>query len=1333
MFFMLVVNVAAGDTPVIDKVCKDAIRTYRVNRGEGDPILTYTWILKDFAGNQVPISPGSNFTDTDADGNLTEGSEIEIWWNLNPGTYTLCVGKQSSFNCSTEEFGFVEVLSNPVIDAGEDQQICAGDIVNLSSASAPDVPLSGVEWTTSGDGSFDDQKTQNPHYTPGLGDLRAGKVTLKLTAKNLNNDEDGCFQEDEVEIIIFTRPNLVTRNLSASCDYADLSDAIDASSILPPGATISYWDAALAQKLASPKVIETGIYQIRVETGGFCYDSVPVDVTVVSAPELTITDPSAVCEPNTIDISTVYSAAPGTNVTFYHDSGATIPLATTVLAESGMYYIKAENGGVCSTIKPVKVVVNKQVMPQFAIRDAYCLNDGNSTALPSVSNEGISGTWTPSSISTGTVGKTDYIFTPDDICFNTFSITIEVTPCFAPLTVATAFTQETCTGSGDATATAIPAGGTPPYTCTWDNGYTGQTLSGITAGIYGVVVTDANGKSGQATVSIPPAMGTVGFGPEISQPCWGEKGSIGFYFTNVPNNLGVVDIYYDGGKFANLTIVDNYVKVDDVEVGIYNNVKVQLNGCWSEAITLYVKYPDYTLAAVGNDPDCAGNEGSILLSFTYLIDGEYEILHDKGSFGRVKVEGGQATVTAPSGNYENLKVVVGACTTSNGISVTINEPQVLTLTTAVQQPSGSIITGIVEVTSPLGNNYQYSMDGADYQRSARFGNLTPGSNHTVKVINRLTGCESDPAKVVISTVTPVAILNITGQTNPICFGTKGSVSFECINVADGTYTITYDGGHFEDVEVKDNKATVATPAGAYNNLRIDGIGYIPGDGVNVTVDQPGEIAIEGQITEIDLKSQQMGEIDLIITGGTGTPYVVWESGQTGTSLKNLSAGTYTVTVTDETGCLQTRSFIIATPHYPPVAVNDQFVATCNTVTGNVIVNDTDPENNPLSVAEKPVVGPLHGNLYLKQDGSFIYTADSYCVGTDLFVYSLYDKNMFIGITATVTIHIDADLDGDGIMDDLDPDADGDGILNPDEVVSGIDWKLTDSDSDGYPNYKDIDSDDDGIVDNVEAQSTQSHVKPLLADSNYNGIDDAYDLSQGGVRIVPVDTDVDGIPDFLDSDSDNDMVADYVEGCDLNADGIPDFISVGHDSDSDGLDDSFDTFINICTPSENAMGSNAVMQDFDGDGIKDWRDENDDNDQYLTRFEDLNMDNNFRNDDTDFDGYPEYLDYGRDCDLFIPEAFSPNDDNIHDYFQIYCMNHFLDAQLFVFDQQGNKLYEKAHYGNLEFWGTPEKAWWDGRTSNRAVSTNGGKVLPGTYFYVLRLGNGDVRKSFVFVSY
>ena len=112
---------------------------------------------------------------------------------------------------------------------------------------------------------------------------------------------------------------------------------------------------------------------------------------------------------------------------------------------------------------------------------------------------------------------------------------------------------------------------------------------------------------------------------------------------------------------------------------------------------------------------------------------------------------------------------------------------------------------------------------------------------------------------------------------------------------------------------------------------------------------------------------------------------------------------------------------------------------------------------------------------------------------------------------------------------------------------------------------------------------------------------------------------------------------------------------------------------------------------------------------------------------------ESLDFGQECELFIPDAFSPNGDNVHDYFQIYCIDNYPDARIYIFDQLGNKIFDKAHYGNLDFWKTNENAWWSGKPDRGSGNARNEMVALGTYYYVLDLGNGKVKKSFVFVSY
>ena len=63
-------------------------------------------------------------------------------------------------------------------------------------------------------------------------------------------------------------------------------------------------------------------------------------------------------------------------------------------------------------------------------------------------------------------------------------------------------------------------------------------------------------------------------------------------------------------------------------------------------------------------------------------------------------------------------------------------------------------------------------------------------------------------------------------------------------------------------------------------------------------------------------------------------------------------------------------------------------------------------------------------------------------------------------------------------------------------------------------------------------------------------------------LTPTNTDTTDIPDFLDTDSDNDGVVDAIEGFDFDNDGVADVTPVG-DTDNDGLDDAFDGSIGDC--------------------------------------------------------------------------------------------------------------------------------------------------------------------------
>ncbi len=205
-----------------------------------------------------------------------------------------------------------------------------------------------------------------------------------------------------------------------------------------------------------------------------------------------------------------------------------------------------------------------------------------------------------------------------------------------------------------------------------------------------------------------------------------------------------------------------------------------------------------------------------------------------------------------------------------------------------------------------------------------------------------------------------------------------------------------------------------------------------------------------------------------------------------------------------------------------------------------------------------------------------------------------------------------DADGDTIPDYLDPDdvntaatADGTGDSDKDGLSDKqecLKHPCEDSDYDGLPNYNDPDDDNDGTATEQElmdtdADSVSDHLEPNTLDTDgdglYNFEDDDDDGDNkptleevGDTPLNPIHIDNDGIPAYLDSDSNNNAGT---------------FDETG-DTDMDGLSDLGECPFKPCP-------------DTDEDGRPNYHDPDDDNDDLLTQAE-LG--------DTDADRVPDYL-------------------------------------------------------------------------------------------------------------
>jgi len=78
----------------------------------------------------------------------------------------------------------------------------------------------------------------------------------------------------------------------------------------------------------------------------------------------------------------------------------------------------------------------------------------------------------------------------------------------SPIEITTNVTEESGPGANDGSATATVAGGVAPYELLWSNNQTGDTITGLGPGSYSVVVTDAQGCTSNASVTVSTVVGT---------------------------------------------------------------------------------------------------------------------------------------------------------------------------------------------------------------------------------------------------------------------------------------------------------------------------------------------------------------------------------------------------------------------------------------------------------------------------------------------------------------------------------------------------------------------------------------------------------------------------------------------------------------------------------------------------------------------------------------------------------------------------------------------------------------------------------------------------------
>ncbi|PHI18402.1 hypothetical protein CEQ90_18035, partial [Lewinellaceae bacterium SD302] len=466
-----------------------------------------------------------------------------------------------------------------------------------------------------------------------------------------------------------------------------------------------------------------------------------------------------------------------------------------------------------------------------------------------------------------------------------------------------------CFGDDDGELTVVAMGGTPDYTYEWDaaaGGQTTATATGLVAGTYSVTVTDANGCEEITTGTITEPTDLTASLEDAVVLCFGDDdGEL-----TVVAMGGTPDYTYEWDAAAG---GQTTATATGLTAGTYSVTVTDANGCEEIATGTITEPTDLTASVEDAVVLCFGDDDGELTVVAMGGTPDYTYEWDAAA-------GGQMTATATGLTAGTYSVTV---TDANGCEEittgTITEPTDLTATTTTTDVGcNGEATGTATVVAMGGTpDYTYLWDDAAAQTMATATGLVAGT-YSVTVTDA-NGC----TEVATATVEEASDLTASVEDAVVlCFGDD-----------DGELTVVAMGGTPDYTYEWDAAAggqTTATAtglvAGTYSVTVTDANGCE--EITTGTITEPTDLTASVEDAVVLCFGDDDGELTVVAMGGTPDYTYEWDAaagGQTTATATGLTAGTYSVTVTDANGCEEIATGTITEPTDLTASVEDAVV------------------------------------------------------------------------------------------------------------------------------------------------------------------------------------------------------------------------------------------------------------------------------------------------------------------------------------------------------------------------------------------------------------------------
>ncbi|MFN5223963.1 MAG: beta strand repeat-containing protein, partial [Bacteroidota bacterium] len=839
--------------------------------------------------------------------------------NLGAGNYTVVVTDQSG--CTASVVASVSNNAAPIISN------LSGTDVNCFGNSNGTINISANGGTPPLNFSIDNGVTYQSSST--FPSLPGGVYSISVL------DANGCIASSNITIAEPQQLTLSTLPVNSTCGSPNGS----LSSLATGGSSpysYSINNGSTFQATGSFSNLTSGLYSILVTDNNGCTSQSSSTIQNAGGPSLLSNTVSDVTCFGLSNGSITSNVSGGTAPLFYSVNGAAAQASNFFGGLSpGAYSIVVSDANGCTATSSSNISSPSQLILNPTSIGSTCNNPNGSiniSATGGISNYSYSNngglTYQSSSAFNGLIAGPYNVMVMDaNGCTSNGTVNVADAPgpIMGPVTAVNVNCYNGTTGS---ISTAI-SGGSAPFSYSLNQGSTQPSgvFNNLSAGSYNILVSDANGCTANTSqVLIQPSALLTSTSTSPSTCLNGTNGA-----ANVTASGGTSPYSYQWSSGGSTSASANNLTAGTYAVTVTDN-----NGCTSALIATVsnIAGPTITNTLTSNSSCYQSGNGSVSVSinggtgpFTYVLGGSTS--QSIGTFSNLIA--GPDTILVIDNN---------GCIALTSFFIT--EPAQLLLAGTSSDATCGNSNGTINLNGIGGTPpYNYSNNGGTtYQPSFSFSNLAPGNYGTA--VMDANGCTTLSSTNIIDLAGPV--LSSVNTNNPLCFGSNnGSITIN----ASGSSSLTYSINNGTSSQV--TSVFNGLGAGSYNILVTDTNGCIAFD--NAALTEPDPLIGVATTNPSICNNGNNGDAFISVQGGVSPYSYSWSNGSISNSITNLTAGTYTISVSDANGCTMLQNAIVSNIAGPTI------VST--TSTNN---NCYQSNNGTASIQISSGTGPFTFNL-----------------------------------------------------------------------------------------------------------------------------------------------------------------------------------------------------------------------------------------------------------------------------------------------------------------------------------------------------------------------------------